>query len=66
MKNTFKIKVIVTGILVLFMIINATPAVTQTNVRKVDTAEFSIDFSTPILKQNNDFCEIVVSEADGS
>jgi hypothetical protein len=65
MKNTLKIKVIVAGMLVLFMIISATPAVAQTNVRKVDTAEFSIDFSTPILKENNDFYEIVVSEADG-
>ena len=65
MKNTLKIKVIVAGILVLFMIISATPAVAQTNARKVDTVEFSIDFSTPILRENNDFCEIVVSEADG-
>ena len=65
MKNTLKIKVIVAGILVLFMIISATPAVAQTNARKLETVECSIDFSTPILKENNDFYEIVVSEADG-
>jgi hypothetical protein len=50
MKTTLKIKVIIAGILVLFMIISATPAVAQTNARKVDTVEFSIDFSTPICQ----------------
>jgi len=65
MKNAIKKKLIIGGILVLFMIMSTTPAVAQTNVRKVDTAEFSIDFSTPILKENNDFYDIVVSEADG-
>ena len=47
------------------MIMGATSAVAQTNIRYADIIEFSIDFSTPILKQNNNFCEIVVSEANG-
>ncbi len=46
------------------MIISATPAVAQTNARKADTIEYSIDFSIPILKENNDFYEILISEAD--
>jgi len=65
MKNIIKKKYIVGEILILFIIMGVIPAVAQTNTRNADTIEFSIDFSTPILKQNNDFCEIVVSEADG-
>ena len=64
MKTILNINVIVVGILTLFMIISIIPAFAQTNVQKVDTVEFSIDFSTPTLKENNDFCEIMVSETN--
>jgi hypothetical protein len=64
MKNTLNINVIIVGILTLFMIVSIIPTFAQTNVQKVDTVEFSIDFSTPTLKENNDFYEIVVSEAN--
>jgi hypothetical protein len=64
MKNTFKIKVIVAGMSILFMCISATPAISQMNVQKKGTVEFNIDFSTPTLKENNNFYEIVVSETN--
>lgn len=64
MKNTLKIKVIVTGISILFMCISATPAVAQMNVQKESTVEFSIDFSTPTLNENNNFYEILVNETN--
>jgi hypothetical protein len=65
MKITIKKKCIVGTIFILFMIMGVTPAVTQTNAKKIETVQSSINFSTPILKQNNDFCEIQISEADG-
>ena len=64
MKTTFKIKLIVAGIFILFMCISATPAAVQMNAQKKRTVEFSIDFSTPILKENNNFYEIEVSESN--
>jgi len=64
MKTILNINVIVAAILTLFMIISIVPAFAQTNVQKADTVEFSIDFSTPTIKENNDFYEIVVNEAN--
>jgi len=64
MKNILNINVIVAGILTLFMIVSIIPTFAQTNVQKVDSVDFSIDFSTPTIKENNDFCEIVVNEAN--
>jgi hypothetical protein len=65
MKNTQKTKFIAGGILILFVLMSVMPASAQTKTGTVDTVECVIDFSTPILKENNDFYEIVVSEADG-
>lgn len=65
MKNTQKTKFIAGGILILFVLVGVMPASAQTKTGTVDTVECSIDFSTPIFKENNDFSEIVVSEADG-
>jgi len=64
MKNLLKLNLIVAGILTLFMIVSIIPTFAQTNVQKVDSVDFSIDFSTPTIKENNDFCEIVVNEAN--
>ena len=64
MKNTLKIKLIVVGISILFIFIYATPAISQMNVQKNDTVDFSIDFSTPTLKEVNSFYEIMVSETN--
>ena len=64
MKTILNLNVIVVGILTLFMVVSIIPVFAQMNIQKVDTIEFSIDFSIPTLKENNDFCEIVVNEAN--
>ncbi len=65
MKNTQTRKFIVSGILVLFLLTGAIHAFAQTNAEARNTIEYSIDFSVPILTENNDGSEITVSEANG-
>jgi hypothetical protein len=65
MKNIQKTKIIVGGILILFVLIGVIPTSAQTKNRTVDTVECCIDFSAPILTDNNDFNEIAVSEVNG-
>jgi hypothetical protein len=65
MKNTQKIKTIVGGILILLLIINATPVFAQTAIRTTHTIDCDIDFSTPFFRENDDLIEISISEATG-
>lgn len=65
MKNTHRKKFIIGGILVLFQATGVLPAVAQTDTVLLDTITESVDFSEPILQENNDRSEIIVSETNG-
>jgi hypothetical protein len=65
MKNVLKIKCIVGGILSLLLLTAVTSSGAQMGSQKTHTVESSIDFSRPVLSENNDFVDIDVSEADG-
>ncbi|MCX6670291.1 MAG: C25 family cysteine peptidase, partial [Euryarchaeota archaeon] len=65
MKNTQRKKFIVGGILALFLAAGVLPAVAQTDTIVLDAIADSIDFSVPILQENNDRSEIFVNETNG-
>ena len=65
MKNTYRKKFIVDGILIVFLAAAVMPAVAQTVTVQLDTITENVDFSAPILKENKDGCEIIVSETNG-
>jgi hypothetical protein len=64
MKNIQKTKFIVGGIFVLFVLGGVLPVLAQTSTRQAETVELSIDFSPPILTENNGFTEIKILEVD--
>jgi hypothetical protein len=65
MKNMQRKKFIVGGILVLFLAAGVMPAVAQTDPVVLDAIADRVDFSVPILQENNDRSEIIVSETNG-
>jgi hypothetical protein len=65
MKNIHKRKFVVGGILSLFLFIGVFPALAQTSKGSVKTVEWRADFSLPILKQNGEYTEVVLNEANG-
>ncbi len=65
MKKTLIKKFIVGGILILFLAAGIMPAVAQKDTMILATITESVDFSTPILKENTDGSKIIVNEANG-
>jgi hypothetical protein len=65
MKNTHVNKFIVGGVLFLFLAAGVVPAIAQTDTLPLDTITESVDFSAPILQQNDNGCVLIVSEANG-
>lgn len=65
MKNTHVNKFIVGGILFLFLAASVIPARAQIDTPRLDTIIENIDFSAPILQENDDDCALIVSEANG-
>jgi len=65
MKNTHVNKCIIGGILILFLIADVMPAIAQTNTILLDTITENVEFSAPILQENDNGFELIVSEANG-
>lgn len=65
MKKTQIKKLIGSGILILFLTAGVMPAVAQKDTMILATITESVDFSTPILKENTGGSEIIVNEANG-
>jgi len=65
MKSVQKTKFIVGGILILFLLVGVLPAVAQISFQNKEIDAWSIDVSAPVLQQNAEFVEVVVSGADG-
>jgi hypothetical protein len=65
MKNTYRKKFIVGGILIVFLAAAVMPAVAQTVTVRLDSIMENVDFSEPILTESTYCCELIVSEANG-
>jgi len=65
MKNTHIKKFIIGGILILFLAAGTIPGGAQKESAQFDAIKEILDFSAPILKENNEMSEIIVSEANG-
>lgn len=53
------------GFVILMLLISATPVFAQTDARTTHGIECGIDFSAPILIENNDVIDVAISEATG-
>jgi hypothetical protein len=59
-----KRKVLVGGILAWFLLMGVPPGFAQTVARNAFTIKYSVDFSSPVLKDHGDFMEIGLNEAN--
>lgn len=65
MKNTHKMNFLLGGIMILFLAASVLPALAHTDTVSFDRISESIDFSVPILPENDGFKDVRISGATG-
>jgi Peptidase family C25/Propeptide_C25 len=65
MKNTIQTKLIIGGIFVLFLVMGVSPGLATIGIQKLDSLEFSVTFTAPVLKEYNGWSDITIPETNG-
>jgi hypothetical protein len=65
MMNSVETNLTIGGILAIFLVMSISPGLAQIAPQKSNSLEFSVDFSAPMIKENNHWSDITVSEANG-